>query len=497
MHFLAGVAHLEMQHLPSALDCLREATRLDPHRADFAVQYAKVLTLVRQMREARLVADRALTLPCDDPFSLDTLGVVYTQVNAHEPATAAFRRAVALMPKHAPYRFNLAYSLIAMGDAPAAERELETCIGLDHRYWTAHLSLAQLRRQTPANNHLQRLRSLLPRYAGNLAAQIYLNMALAREYEDTADYPRAFEHFVHGKSAGRSARRQTMSRASMDPDSMKRDEAMFEALIRTFPAAGTAITQGDPTTEPIFVIGMPRTGTTLLERILSSHPEVHPAGELQDFPVTLQHASGSRLPLLFDPEIATHTRDIDWSQLGAAYLSSTRPSTGHTARFIDKLPHNFLYAGFIVKALPKAKIICLRRDPMDTCLGNFRHLFEQESPYYDYSFDLLDTGRYYVLFDRLMAHWQRAFPGRILEVRYETLVTSQEAGSRQLLDFCELPWDDACLDFEHNPTPVNTPSAWQVRTPIYQSAIKRWKRYEPQLRELQALLTRSGIAVAS
>jgi tetratricopeptide (TPR) repeat protein len=496
VHFLAGVAAMEMQQLPSALGYLRKATQLDTQRADFAVQYARALTLVRQMREARLVADRALTLSCDDPFTLDTLGVVYTQVNAHEPATAAFRRAVALMPKHAPYRFNLAYSLIAMGDVAGAERELEACIGLDHRYWTAHLSLAQLHRQTPANNHLERLRSLLPQYAGNLAAQIYLNMTLAKEYEDTADYTKAFEHFVQGKSAGRSARRHTMIRASMDPDSMKRDEAMFEALIGTFSPSEGAISRGDPTTEPIFVIGMPRTGTTLLERIISSHPDVYAAGELQNFPVALQRASGSRLPILFDPEIATRTRDIDWKQLGAAYLSSTRPSTGHTARFIDKLPHNFLYAGFVARALPNAKIICLRRDPMDTCLGNFRHLFEQESPYYDYSFDLLDTGRYYVLFDRLMAHWKNVFPGRILEMHYETLVASQEASSRQLLEFCDLSWNDACLHFENNPAPVNTPNAWQVRSAVYQTAINRWKVYEPQMRHLQELLTGSGIALA-
>jgi hypothetical protein len=239
---------------------------------------------------------------------------------------------------------------------------------------------------------------------------------------------------------------------------------------------------------------MPRSGTTLVGRIISSHPDVYAAGELQNFPVALQHASGSATSFLFNPtEIVARTRDIDWKQLGAAYLTSVRSVAAHTPRFIDKLPHNFLYAGFIANALPNAKIICLRRNPMDTCLSNFRQLFEPPSPYFDYSFDLLEIGRYYVLFDRLMAHWEEVFPGRILKVDYETLVDAQESSSRRMLDFCGLPWHDACLHFEDNLAPVATFSAMQVRTPIYRSAIGRWKKYETQLTELRVLLSEAGI----
>jgi hypothetical protein len=189
------------------------------------------------------------------------------------------------------------------------------------------------------------------------------------------------------------------------------------------------------------------------------------------------------------------SRNLDWRRLGEAYLSSTRPATGHKPHFIDKLPHNFLYAGFIANALPNAKIVCLRRNPMDTCLSNFRQLFAPKSPYFDYSFDLLDTGRYYLLFNRLMAHWQRVFPRRILEMDYETLIDTQEACSRQLLEFCGLAWDDTCMHFENNPTPVATASAVQVRAPIYRSALKRWKKYEQQLGELRRLLSDGGVEI--
>jgi hypothetical protein len=154
-----------------------------------------------------------------------------------------------------------------------------------------------------------------------------------------------------------------------------------------------------------------------------------------------------------------------------------------------------LYAGHIAAALPNARIICLRRDPMDTCLSNFRQLFAMTSPYYDYSFDLLDTGRYYILFDRLMTFWRERLPGRILEVEYEALVEHQEAGTRQLLDFCDLSWDDACLRFEENEAPVGTASAVQVRSKMYRSSMKRWKRYERQLAGLREVLANAGIEV--
>jgi tetratricopeptide (TPR) repeat protein len=483
VHFMAGVAYMQMQQMPLALDCLLKATQLEPSRADFLVQYAKALALVRRMREARLVADEAMNSSPNDPMTLETLGVVYAQVQAFAQAATVFRRAVALMPQQASCHFNLAHALTALGDNDGAERELEAGIRLEPRYWKAYLSVAQLRSQATSSNHIERMQSLLAQHGNDIGAQIYLNIALGKELDDTADYPGAFEHFTRGNAAIRSLRSY----------SSKHDEAMFDALIRTFPTAHEGPAEGDPTEEPIFIIGMPRTGTTLLDRVLSSHPDVYSTGELQNFPTAAQQASGSRLPLLFDPDIVTCTHAIDWQKLGATYLASTRPATAERPRFIDKLPHNFLYAGFIARALPRAKIICLRRDPLDTCLGNFRHLFDRETPFYDYSFDLLDTGRYYTQFDRLMAHWRKVLPGRILELPYESLVEAPEATARQLLAFCDLPWNDACLRSESNTAPVNTPNAWQVRAPIYRTAIGRWKQYAPQLRELQKLLAEAGV----
>jgi tetratricopeptide (TPR) repeat protein len=484
--FMAGIAHLEMGLLPQAADYLRQATEIEPRRADFLAPYAKSLALMGQLREAHAAANKALALSPPDPFTLDTLGVIFSQVNAHEQALEVFRRVVAMTPNAPSARFSLAYSLSAMGDTEGCERELEACIRIDPTFWRAHHSLATLRRQTAEKNHVERLSALLARYASHPVAQTYLNMALAKEYEDLGDYPHAFEHYRKGNAVGQERRR----------DSVRRDQDIFQRLMQSFPAGSMQEATGDSGHQVIFVIGMPRTGTTLLDRILSSHTQVRSAGELQIFPPAVQRVSGSTMPALLDPQLPARVSHFDWPQLAAEYLAGTRSYADNTPRFIDKMPHNFLYAGFIAKALHGAKIVCLRRDPMETCLSTFRHLFEEGSSFYDYSFDLLDTGRYYLGFDRLMAHWQRVLPGRIHEVSYEALIESQEATTRQLLNFCELPWDDACLQPERNAAPVNTPNAWQVREPVYRSALGRWKNYESQLRDLRELLAESGVVSA-
>ena len=185
----------------------------------------------------------------------------------------------------------------------------------------------------------------------------------------------------------------------------------------------------------------------------------------------------------------------DWQRVGEAYIHATRPNTGHTPRFIDKLPHNFLYAGFIAKALPNAKIVCLRRNPMDSCLGNFRQLFAQTSPYYDYSFDIENCGRYWLMFDRLMCHWAQVLPGRILQVNYEDIVEDQTAALNAVLEHCGLPWNDACLAFQDNAAPVATASAVQVREPLNNRSIGRWRRYDNELMPLRRLLEDAGVAI--
>jgi len=478
--YLAGLAAGELRQWPQALAHLQQATRQDPSNAEYAVQLAKSLSLANMPGDAVQAANRALGLSIRDAAMFDTLGIVYTRANVHERAAVAFRRAAAAAPDNAAFRYNFANSLMYSGDIDAAEKELEACIALKEDYWLAYIPLARMRRQTPERNHVDQLHGLLRKYSDDATAALRLNMALAKEYEDLQDYPQAFAHLCEGKGPFRSS------------DAGERERRVFEAITQAFPATQNDFS-GYPTEEPIFVIGMPRTGTTLVERIICSHPYVHSAGELHNFGVALKQAAGVVTPSLLDEDTIDAGRRVAWRRLGHHYLRSTRPMTAIKPYFVDKLPHHYLYLGFIAHALPNARIVCLRRNPLDTCLSILRELFAHKSEFHGYTFDLLDIGRHYVLFDRLMKHWKQVLPGRILEVQYEALVDDQEQESRAIIDHCGLPWNDACLHFEQNSALVTTPSAMQVRAPIYRSSVRRWEKYAEQVAPLRAYLTSEGI----
>ncbi|UYB50942.1 sulfotransferase [Xanthomonas sp. AM6] len=484
VHFVAGVAALELKQMQPAAAHLYQATTLNPERADYATQLAKVLAMGRFMQEAHRFADQAMALHPTDAHTLDTLGVVYTQVNEHVAALGAFTQAVQLAPQQASFRYNLGTSLLFSGRLQEAEQEYRACLALEPRYWKVYLSLSQLRKWTAEENNLALLQRVLASAGDVPEAVLHLNLALAKEHEDIGDYHAAFRGYVQGKAVQKRARGYTSSR----------DQQLFDALHRTF-HAGDAPAPGFDSEEPIFVVGMPRSGTTLVDRILSSHPQVHSAGELQNFSVVLKRMVRTPSPAILDVDTLTRLQGLDWRELGRAYVESTRPGTAAKPRFVDKLPHNFLYVGHIARALPNARIVCLHRDPMDTCLSNFRQLFALSSPYYDYSFDLMDVGRYYLMFERLMAHWRALFPQRFLEIDYEDLVLEQEATTRRLLEFCGLPWDEACLRFEQNQAPVATASVVQVRTSMTRAYMGRWRRYGEDLAELKQLLDTQSLRV--
>lgn len=480
--YLAGLIAIASSRTAIALGHFRKAAGLDAGRADYAVQLARALCANRQISEALAAANHALGLDPADPVMLGNLGCVYVEANAHERALSMFRRAVALAPANLFCRFNLAMSLVFTGEVEAAATELETCIALRPRFWHAHAMLSQMRKQTPDRNHIARLEGLASPAPGDPEAVLYLHTALGKEHEDLGNYPQAFRHFTQGKSAARRA-------SDYDRGT---DEALVDALIGAFPATND---RGYMSDEPIFIVGMPRTGTTLVERIISSHPEVYSAGELEHFGIALAQLAAREPDARLDGDLVEAGSRVPPALLGERYLASTRPMTAMKPRFIDKRPHNFLYLGFIANALPKAKIICLRRDPMDTCLSNFREPFNPLSPVHRYAFDLLDIGHYYVQFERLMAHWRTVLPGRILEIDYEAIVADQEESSRRLLEHCGLPWSPGCLHFERNAAASATASSTQVRSPIYNTAVKRWLHYRHELIPLRQLLETSGIEV--
>jgi tetratricopeptide (TPR) repeat protein len=484
-YFLLGVVAAEAGQVAKAIPLIEAAIERKA-RAEYLAQLAKLLILVRRDGEAADAARGALALAPNDALTLDTLGCVLARLGDHETSVAPFTAAVAAEPDNLEFRYNLAAASGFTGRVDEARAHYETILAADQGDARAHYGLAILSRQTEQANHVPRLEVALTEASAPEDA-LRIRYALAKELEDLGR-TEAFDHL----SAANAAHKRTLGY------DFAHDAAIFDAIEALFggEAAALAGGAGNPDPAPIFVVGMPRTGTTLVDRILSSHPDVGSAGELQAMPLAVKQLARTPSRNVIDAATIEASGALDPVAIGDAYLaraSHHRPAG--TPRFTDKLPANFLYVGHIARALPNASIVCLRRNPLDTVWSNFKNLFASQSAYYAYSYDLMDTARYYARFDRLMALWERLFPGRVLQLSYEALVADQELETRRLLAHCGLAWNEACLAFQDNAAPVATPSAAQVRRPLNADAIGKWRRHGEALEPVRTWLAEQGIEV--
>lgn len=482
-YFLLALSEVSSGRVQPAIEALERAMHL-ALRAEYLAHYAKCLILARRDSEALHAADRAALMRPTDALSLDTLANVYTRLGAHEKAVSLFQVAVQQDPDHPQMRFNLAGSLNFAGRFDEAAEHYEKLIATNPDFVPAHAALARLRKQSVESNHTARLEAVLPRVR-NSADELQLRHALAKEYEDLEDYESAFRHLDAAYRRRKAERWYHIDR----------DRRIFERLMQRFTQLDYFCGLSNVTEAPIFILGLPRTGTTLTDRILSSHPNVESAGELQTMPLAVKRLSGADARSALEVEVIDAAGAISASALGQLYLDLSAPHRRQNLRFIDKLPLNFFYVGYIARALPHAKIVCLRRHPLDTVWSNYKHLFATGASHYDYSYDLLDTAAYYVLFDRLMKFWQKLFPQRVLELQYESVVDDLEGEARRLLAHCGLQWTDDCLRFYENESAVATPSAPQVRRPIYRSALGHWRAYEQHLAPVREYFMAQGISV--
>jgi tetratricopeptide (TPR) repeat protein len=482
--FLLGMVEAQAGRITRAVPLVEAAVARGPE-AEHLAQLARLLILLRRDGEAADTARRAWALRPNDALSLDTIGCVQARIGDHEASIAPFSAAVEIEPDNPEFRFNLAAASGFTGRVADARNHYEAIIAHDPGNARAHYALSILSRQTRENNHVVRLEAVLQN-AVTPTDRLRLHSALAKEHEDLGEAAPAFHHL----STAKGARKREIGY------DFSSDAAIFDAIEAMFADPHALRGAGCDDAAPIFVIGMPRTGTTLVERILSSHPEVASAGELQAMPVAVKQLVATRSRLVIDPETVRASASLDPRAIGEAYLArAAHHRLAASARYTDKLPANFLYAGHIARALPNARIVCLRRSPMDTIWSNYKNLFATGSAYYAYSNDLDDIARYYVRFDRLMALWRKLFPGRILELGYEALVADQERETRRLLAHCGLAWDDACLAFHENEAAVATPSAAQVRRPMNAYAVARWKAHADALEPVREWLEAQGIAI--
>lgn len=480
---LRGLIEEKAGRVSRALPLVERALASGPTPQRLA-HYARLLSLARRDEDAGRIARAALALAPEDARSLDTIGCVLARLGDHEGSIAPFQAAVARAPDDAGYRYNLAAACGFTGRVAEARVQYEALLALEPGHARAHYALAIAARNGPADNHVARLRAVLGGTADPLD-RMRLHYALAKELEDLGEDAGAFAEL----DAANGARKRAIGY------DFATDAALFDAIEAGFAGPGLA-GEGPCDPAPIFVVGMPRTGTTLVDRILSSHAQVGSAGELQAMPLAVKEAAGTRSRVIVDAETIRASLGGDARALGDRYMTRAAPHRpADRARFVDKLPANFLYIGHIVQALPGARIVCLRRDPMDTVWSNFKNLFAPGSAYYFYSNDLMDTARYYARFDRLMAFWRQRFPGRILELGYEALVADQEGETRRLLAHCGLDWDAATLDFHRNSAAVATPSAAQVRRPMNADGIGRWRAHADAMAPVRRFFSEQGIPV--
>ena len=475
----------ERGDLVNAIHCAGKAAGLTPDIPNYHIQYGRCLIMAGRRSEAVTVANKASQLNPDKAILLDAIGSIFSLADEQARALPFYQRAVASEPDNADFHYNLAACQRMLGDLRSAEWNCSRAIELKPQLYEAYYVRSDLNTWSDENNHIAELETLLLDGIHDRRGEIYIRFALAKEAEDIRDYDKSFNY----RKSACDLQRQSIYYNVDD------DVAVIDRIIRTHTreALGYAAA-GYPNSEPIFVLGLPRTGTTLVDRIISSHSSVYGAGEFNEFAFALLKTAMD-LPgqqKLSKLELVDLSLSLDLKQLGESYINSTRPRTGHTPKFIDKLPLNYLYCGLIKTALPQAKIILLDRNPMDVCYAVYKTLFTLPYPF---SYDLEDLGIYYVTYHRLVNHWRETLDEAMLTVNYEELVGNQEEQSRRIIDFCGLPWEDACLAFYDNTAACSSASAVQVRRPIYTSSIGQWRHYEKQLQPLVTRLKREGIEI--
>ncbi|MBC7657603.1 MAG: sulfotransferase, partial [Frankiaceae bacterium] len=364
-----------------------------------------------------------------------------------------------------------------VGKLDAAENSLESCLSIAPRHAQAHWALSRVRTQRAGSDHIERLDRLV-REGPDATSAAYLGFALFKELDDTGRTAEAWQAL----QLGCLAKRQQL-------DYRPPDEAAAFQFLQSGGCPEPTLDTAVDGPVPVFIIGMPRTGTTLLERILGRHPDVQNAGELDDFPLQLRWCANRFSKSFLDAGVLAAAQSEPAQLLRDRYLDHARWRAHGKRWFTDKMPPNFLHVGLIARALPQAKILHMTRHPMDTCFSNLKELFTDAYPY---SYDLGELAAHYGRYRRLMAHWHEQFPGRVLDVSYEALVADPISESQRVFAHCGLQWFPECVDIQAGGGTVTTASTVQVREPIHQRGVAGWRRYETQLQPLHRLLTQDG-----
>jgi tetratricopeptide (TPR) repeat protein len=436
-------AQLERQELQAALASVERAVQLNPRSANVYINLANAQARSGQQDQAIASYRRAIELGPDQPGGYLGLGNTLKTVGRQAEAIEAYRRATAMRAD------------------------------LSEAWW----SLSNLKTFRFEDREIEAMQRQLETPGISDEAQVQFCFALAKAREDRGDYEQAFGMYERGNRTRRA-------QENYDP---VETEFINERISKVFSAEFLAqhAGRGHPDPAPIFVVGLPRSGSTLIEQILASHSAVDATHELPEAGRLIQQINRNRADRVTYPEAVRDFADDAWAAFGRTYIDQTRQHRRGAPYFIDKMPNNFASIGLLSLVLPDAKFINTRRHPLDTCLSCYKQLFARGQPF---TYDLMELGEYYLQYDRMMAHWHAVLPGRILDVHYESVVADQAAETRRLLEFCGLPWEDGCLRFYETERAIRTASSEQVRRPIYSSSIGVWRHYTRELAGLIEVL---------
>jgi len=476
---------LAMKRPAAAINSLNQLLTLAPNNFDFQLQKIKCLQACSDFDAAKSCAKALYRTAPKNIEQCGLLAACLSSLKLYQEALNLYQNLVKSGHESSSLFYNIATMKRFLGQINEAEQALNKAIDLNPLDYEAIALRTDIITQTTNNNHVMELKTLLADGIKEPKNSVKINFALAKELEDLGQHQASF----HYLKVGADIRRTHMQyHPENELNNIKR-------VIETFEGSWLAKTaDGTSQQAPIFIIGLPRTGTTLVERILESHSKVSSAGELNNFALKLveltkQLASQNTGATL---DLVGQSQHINFDELGMKYTESTEGLAPVGSVLIDKMPLNFLYAGLIHKALPQAKIIHLRRHPIDCCYAIYKKLFKSTYPF---SYNLNELANYYLAYRKLMDHWHQVMPNVIYDIEYENIVANVESETEKLLTFCGLDWQDNCLRFYENKSASTTASAAQVRQPIYNHSVAKWRHYKDELAPLIQRLKSENISV--
>ena len=479
-HFLAGLIARQLKDRPTAINALGTVIKLNPEHPAAHAHLAQIFMMAGQANLAYEALRHAVQHEAGDADVQSLIGNVFFRLGDQGDAYQWHARAVSGQPENPTFIVNHANSLVFHGKLGQAEDGLRKALKLEPGNPQAHWILSGMRR-AENRDHIEEMRALASQPEMPPQATAFFYYAMGKELEDLQQWDEAFEVFSSGAQARRSV---------INYDEMA-EITMFRALADVYTTdwlEQQAPGLDDPS--PIFIVGQPRTGTTLVERVITSHSQVHSAGELRHFAISVRRLAEYREPQRHSAELMRRAAALDGSELGQLYFDATKLMRGFLPRFVDKMPLNYQYIPLILNALPNAKIIHLQRKPMDACFSSFKQLFADA---YLHSYEQREMARHHSRYLRLMDTWRQRFPGRFFDIAYEDIARDLEPHARAIIDHLELPWEDSCLQFHQQDAAVTTASSVQVREPAHTRSIDRWRKYQGQLRPMRDELEILGV----